>query len=228
MIIEERFCGPPGSGNGGYIAGRLAAIAGEPVEVTFRRRVPIAIPLRLARRSDGGVELFHADELLVKAVPAHVDVAAPAAPSFGEAIDAAKRFPRFHGHPVPRCFVCGTDRGWGDGLRIFPGPLGRDGLWAAPWIPDASLSERNDAVAAEFVWSALDCTGAFAVNEPSRGLALLGRLAARILREVRVGERTIVVGWGLGAEGRKLYPGTALFSESGELLAIACATWVLT
>jgi len=46
VVIDERFCGPPGIGNGGYVAGRLAlTLAGAPervVEVTLRRGNPLA------------------------------------------------------------------------------------------------------------------------------------------------------------------------------------------
>ena len=36
-----------------------------------------------------------------------------------------------------------------------------------------------------------------------------------------------VVGWKIGAEGRKLYSGTALYTESGRLCAIGHCTWIL-
>ena len=37
-LIEARFRGPPGVGNGGYVAGRMAALLGrQPLEVTLRR-----------------------------------------------------------------------------------------------------------------------------------------------------------------------------------------------
>ena len=36
LVIPPRFCGPPGSGNGGYVCGRIAAYADGPVTVTPR------------------------------------------------------------------------------------------------------------------------------------------------------------------------------------------------
>jgi len=36
-----------------------------------------------------------------------------------------------------------------------------------------------------------------------------------------------VVGWKIGAEGRKLYSGTALYTEQGRLCAIGHCTWIL-
>ena len=41
-----------------------------------------------------------------------------------------------------------------------------------------------------------------------------------------VGERCVVVSWPLGEDGRKLYAGTALYAEDGELLAVARQTWI--
>jgi len=144
-----------------------------------------------------------------------------------EAAAATRRFPRFTGHPIPGCFVCGVDRAPGDGLRIFPGPVAGRDVVAAPWTPDASLGDDAGVVAPEFLWAALDCAGAFAVNEPPRGLALLGRIAARVAGRVAVGEPCIVVGWALGAEARKLHAGTAVLAADGGVRAVARATWIL-
>ena len=41
LSIDRRFCGPPGSGNGGYTAGRLAALIGDPAEIMLRRPPPL-------------------------------------------------------------------------------------------------------------------------------------------------------------------------------------------
>ncbi len=55
---------------------------------------------------------------------------------------------------------------------------------------------------------------------------VLGRLAARLVAPVQPGERCVLTGWALGADGRKLYAGSALFTHGGELRAVARATWV--
>ena len=47
LVIPERFCGPPGTGNGGYVAGRLASLVASDsgsnptIEVTLRRPIPL-------------------------------------------------------------------------------------------------------------------------------------------------------------------------------------------
>ena len=49
LSIDRRFCGPPGSGNGGYTAGRLAALIGDPAEITLRRPPPLETEMRVER-----------------------------------------------------------------------------------------------------------------------------------------------------------------------------------
>jgi hypothetical protein len=149
--------------------------------------------------------------------------------SIAQAEVAAGAFPRFVDHPIPRCFACGPERVAGDGLRIFPGPVpGGGGIYAAPWVPDASLADEAGSVAPEFLWAALDCAGAFAVNEPPRGLALLGRIAAKIERRVMAGDRLVVVAWPIALADRRLVAGTAIYSGDGAVCAVARSTWVLT
>jgi hypothetical protein len=77
-----------------------------------------------------------------------------------------------------------------------------------------------------WVWAALDCPGAFAVDpDLSRGASVLGRMAAHVERLPAAGEELVVVGWDLGGgDGRRSYAGTALF-QGEEVLAWARATW---
>jgi hypothetical protein len=121
--------------------------------------------------------------------------------------------------------VCGPERAAGDGLRIFPGKIPGTPLVACSWIPDASLADGTSAVRPEFLWSALDCPGAFSFEAADGTSMLLGELAASLRGPVSVGERCIVVGWELARDGRRHFTGTALYSESGECRGLARATW---
>jgi hypothetical protein len=53
LSIDRRFCGPPGSGNGGYTAGHLAALIGDSAEVTLRRPPPLETEMRVERAARG-------------------------------------------------------------------------------------------------------------------------------------------------------------------------------
>lgn len=224
IVVDPRFNGPPGSGNGGYTCGLVARLLGESQEVTLRLPPPLGRPLAVTE-SDGRTVVRDGEALVAEAVPTEVALEPPEPVGVEQAMHASARYPGFEQHAFPTCFVCGPDRV--DGLRIFAGPVeGRD-LVAAPWRPDRSLAAGDGTVAQEFVWAALDCPGAFAVGFSDRGETVLGRLAARIDRVPVVGEPCVVVGWPLGEDGRKLYAGTALFSEAGDLYAVARATWIV-
>jgi hypothetical protein len=210
VVIDHRFRGPDDSGNGGYSCGLVAALVGNPAEVTLRLPPPLDRPLRF-----DGARLWDGGELVAEARAAELELEPPEPVSFEEATRAAH--PDL-GSPFPECFVCGHARG--DGLRIFAGPVPGRELVAAPWVPDAWLTGP------EFVWAALDCPGAFATGALGRGTIVLGRLAVDVRRTPRAGERCVVVGWSLGSDGRKHYAGTALFGEQDELLGIARATWI--
>ncbi len=53
LSIDRRFCGPPGSGNGGYTAGRLAALTGDPAEIMLRRPPSLETEMRVERAGPG-------------------------------------------------------------------------------------------------------------------------------------------------------------------------------
>jgi hypothetical protein len=226
IVIDPRFCGPPGVGNGGYVCGRLAAPIGDSAEVTLRRPVPLGRTLRLASDA-GGARLLDGESLLVEARPGEPALVPPALPPRADADAASTRFIGFTDHGVRGCFVCGTSREAGDGLRIFAGPLGRDDIVAAPWRPDAELADAAGLVRPEFVWAALDCPGAFAFTTKRSIPLLLGRLTARLGARLRPGETATVLGWPIGRDGRKLFAGTAVFAASGALAGLARAVWFL-
>jgi len=218
LVIGRRYNGPRESGNGGYTAGLVAGALGrEPAEVTLRLPPPLERPLTLERTA-GGLRVLDGDALVAEAVPAAVDVETPPAVSLDEAERASARYSGFEQHEFPTCFVCGPLRAEGDGLRVFAGPTGRDGLVAAPWRPDEARPE--------LVWAALDCPGAFAVGFAERGATVLGRMAAAIDALPAAGEPHVVVAWPRGEDGRKLYAATALLDADGKVLARARQTWI--
>jgi hypothetical protein len=226
VVIPHRFCGPPRSGNGGYVAGVLAERVRQPAVVTLRRPPPLGRALRVERRDDGSVHLEDGLAPVAEARPTALVVDVPEPPSPEEVAVAAARFAGFRRHAFPTCFVCGPERERGDGLRIFAGPVAGRPLVAAPWQPDRSLAGLGGFVEPRFLWAALDCPGYFAALGAADRPALLGRIAGQVTGRVRPGERCTITGWAIGHEGRKHTVGTALFDERGALAATARATWI--
>lgn len=227
ILIDTRYCGPPDSGNGGYAAGLIAPYFDGSVEVELRRPLPLGRPLELEWFEEHEAMLCDGDEPVATAGRAEVNLEVPAAPSYEDAVGAARRRIPEHEHPFPGCFVCGPARAEGDGLRIFPGQVGGRELVAAPWIPERSLADSRGVVQEKFVLAALDCPGGFAAQlgrEPRA--AVLGRFAAAVDEPVQAGERYVVVGWRTGGSGRTHDVGTALFRADGRRAAVARGTWV--
>jgi hypothetical protein len=218
ITFEWRYRGPLTSANGGYACGRLAAfVEAELVEVTLRLPPPLERTLAVLREGDSAL-LLDGDQVVAEAHPGSVDLEPPAPVSLVDAVGAATRHVRV-GSPVFReCFVCGI-REERNGLGVYAGPVdGREPLLAAPWTVDEPSSE--------VVWAAIDCPGAYAVGAAGRGEIVLGRMTAQVLRVPAAGDRCVATAWPCGEDGRKLYAGTALHSEHGELLALAKQTWI--
>ena len=226
VVIDERFHGPAASANGGYACALVARPIGGPAEVTLRVPPPLSRALRIEHEDDR-VLMLDGEVLVAEARPVSLDLEVPAPVSMAQAERAAAAYPWRTTHPYPTCFVCGPQREAGDGLCIFPGPVEDRPLFAAPWIPDAGLSEADGSVAAEFVWAALDCPSGIVTDLfGDVGVILLGRLAVDIRGSVTAGEPHVVQAWTLARDGRKLGTASALFTAAGDLLAVARAVWI--
>jgi hypothetical protein len=194
--------------------------------VTLRVPPPLARPLSIGETKDG-VELRDEATLIAEARPARVELELPACPSFERASQLSESYIGHQQHHFGTCFVCGPERAAGDGLRIFPGGEQDHQLVAAPWVADDNLADASGQVRREFVWAALDCSGYFASAAPDYPIALLGRMTADVLGQIKARERCVVIGWALGREGRKLFAGTALFGEDGGLRGYSRQVWIL-
>ncbi|HVM14427.1 MAG TPA: hypothetical protein VM287_08870 [Egibacteraceae bacterium] len=221
--IPARYNGPPASGNGGYVCGRVAAAVDGPAEVTLHVPPPLERPLSLIR-TPGGAQLHDGDTLIADAVPTTVDLRPPAIVTLADAERAAAGYPGFSDHAFPTCFVCGPQRAAGDGLRVFVGPVAGAHVAAAPWTPAPDLADSAGVVRPEVVWAALDCPSYF--GGPVGVLAVLGRLAVDIRAPVIAGQPHVVLGWGRGSERRKHFAAAAITDGAGNLLAVSRATWI--
>ena len=224
FVIPSRFCGPPESGNGGWVSGHLAQLVpggadGRPVSVRLSSPPPLDRELRVV--SDGDARtVLDGDLKVAQAQPAASagtePDGIPGPVAYAAAVGAAAGYDGLVNHPFPTCFSCGTAREPGDALCLRPGPVPGSDVHAAAWVPTE--------VTPEIVWAALDCPGAWALGVGGRPM-VLGTMTAAIDRLPLVGQEHVVVAWGLGSEGRKHRCGTALY-HGDELLAHATATWI--
>jgi hypothetical protein len=225
--IASRYCGFPDVGHGGYVAGMLAHHVSQPVKTRFRAPPPANTALAVERDAEGVVSLKARGETIAQAEHAPLSLAVPPPPTYLAAIDASRRYKGFEHHPYPRCFVCGTERARGDGLRVFAGPVLGTNLVAAPWSPDESLAESDRVVRREFVFAALDCPGYYAAAADVPRL-VTAEFHVHALGNVHAGESHIVIGWRIGGTGRRHQVGTAIFDAHGDLKAKAYALWIAT
>jgi hypothetical protein len=230
ITIGRQFCGPPNSGNGGYVCGVLAKGFEGPVTAVIRAPVPLDLELDLERR-EGAVALLGAEGAAIgqggPATQALPDP--PTIPTLDEARAAAAGYIGHAQRVHPICFTCGTARDEGDGLRVFPGQLAgaEAGVVACTWTPHAAFGEADGTVASEVVWAALDCPGFFAwVEKEGRHGALLGTMTGEIVTAPRVGEEYAVLAWPIVREGRKEIAGVALFDRDGRLMARGHQVWI--
>ena len=226
-LIPARFCGPPGTANGGFSCGTFAAGIEGPAEVTLRRPVPLEEQILIEADEDGLIATAADGELIAEARPTRPldGLRPPAHPSGAEAKTGSADSP-FSGprHAYPGCYVCGPDHP--QGLHIHVGDLGDgSGAAAASFVIDPELAGADGNARAEIVWAALDCPS-YVPSLWSDVPVLLGRLSAEQSRPVPVGEPLVAVSWPLGEERRKLHTASALLDSRGEELARARALWI--
>ncbi|HEY7963074.1 MAG TPA: hypothetical protein VID49_03080 [Steroidobacteraceae bacterium] len=223
LTIPARFCGPPTSANGGYFAGAVAVLAARTVAVRLLSPPPLDTELAV-RGADGQLEVLHGTTRVGETSAARLELEALPAPDYLTAVEASRHYAGFRAHRFPTCFVCGTQRARGDGLRIFAGPLA-SGVVAAPWVPDAALDAGDGKVRPEFMSAALDCPGYYAVAPDDR-MMLLAEFTAHVDRRVHIGASCTVLGWRIQSDGRKHTAGTALYDGKGQLCGRARALWI--
>ena len=233
LVIGSRFRGPARSGNGGYSAGALAALVPEGWSaVSVRLSAPPPLDTAMTVTEGEGLLVASSDgSEILRAIPAGADLT-PVAPVDVETARAAEAaYPGLTTHPFPTCFTCGTGREPGDGLRIFPGPVGA-GRSAGTWTPHPSVAadwhEYTDATREAghaVTWAALDCTSAWAADVGERPM-VLGTMAARIHSLPVIGVQHVVVGEAREEAGRRRMTAASLYDDSGRLVATAEHVWI--
>lgn len=236
VTIPQRFCGPPQSANGGWMAGLLADefgahTLGSAVEVTLSAPPPLDTPLLVVgNAAEGALELHDGATIVARARAVDAldllggDI--PEAPAFEVARACMAESPMLRdasAHPFPGCFVCGPDRAPGDGLRLFPSEWFGHDLFVAAHRPQ--LGECG----VPYVWAALDCPSSFPMyleRDPFPGPLVLGRMTATVVRELVPDEPLVITAWRESAEGRKLCTQVAMRDDAGRVVGRAAAVWI--
>jgi hypothetical protein len=231
LAIDARYEGIPGVSLGGFVAGVAAKELGPSVVVTLTKAVPPGSTVTL-ERSESQVLLRVDGEVAATAVSSQLESTAPepVAPAAAEG-GSEGYLGRTH-HFFPNCFTCGPNRSPSDGLRVFPGPVEGRPVVATVWRPPPWVWRTDRSVASEFLWAALDCPAIWGHIVHGAALAddraVTGQLALRQYAPVRGDALSMVVGWPIQREGRKISAGAAIFSESGQLLVESRQTMILT
>jgi hypothetical protein len=231
LVVDQRYEGIPGVSLGGYVAGLAAKELGPSAAVTLIKAVPPGSTVTL-ERSESQALLRVNGEPAAMAVSSQVETTAPRSVTPGEAELASERYPGFTHHFFPNCFTCGPNRSSDDGLRIFPGPIEGRPVVASLWQPPSWAWQPDRTVASEFLWAALDCPAIWGYivegGAEADDRAVSGRLELYQHAPVRGDVTSIVVGWPIERQGRKVIAGAGIFSESGQLLVEARQTMILT
>jgi hypothetical protein len=226
ISIKERFCGVPNFGNGGYTCGLLANFIKGSAEVTLWKPPPLNTQMEVKSLDNEQVQLFDKDVKIAEASPVELELTPPKPPSLKIAEESTKKEEDVTDHYFPTCFVCGTQRKIGDGLRIFPGAVADQNYVAAIWTPDSSFADETGYIKNEIIWAALDCPGAWAIIKEEFQFIVLGRFTVKIFEKIKPEEKCIVLGWKISEEGRKVSAGTALYSADGQLYGMGKAVWI--
>jgi len=245
VSIDSVYNGPVNCGNGGYISGLLAGFIEGDAEIRINAAFPVETPLQV-KDTDKGIGVYLDDKLLGSARSIQLELSIPTPPNLESARAASQRFEFIHSSDPKGCYVCSPTRTTENGLLVFCGALdeliesdpGVDwstqiekNIIAALWRPSDNLCEGEGESHIDniYVWSALDCPGAYAIKaaEPDAGLQLLGTCSGSIKAPLRPNEDYIVSSWKISPNsGRKRFMGVAIHTTAGELMACAKQIWI--
>jgi hypothetical protein len=236
LIIPSIFVGPPKIANGGYVCGLMANFIDGPADVLIKMPTPVDHEMQVVKLEDGTYYLMDGEKVVVQAKAASLDLDVPKPPTYEMAVEAAKTSIALKDSPYPGwktlgihpfCFCCGADISETKGLKIHPGRINGSEIVAAPWIPAPELGNENGYVRQEFIWTALDCPGAFAFLElTDHRPGMSGRLVGKIDLPLIVGEPCVIIAWPVAIDGKKLFAGTAIFNAQGLKVGHVLATWI--
>lgn len=222
IVVDGRFCGVAGMGQGGYLAGLVAGRHPQAFQVDFRNPIPLDAEMHV-EHTPKGIRLIHDDKPIVEGRPGDSVTRVPGFVALAEAERARERAEANSLPIVGTCFSCGTRA---DSLRVHAGPA-EDGLFATPYTPPA-WTAPDGVVEPPFVWAPLDCAAGWCLAwDPPRPRAVTGMLTLEILSDVLPERDYVVVAESDGPwRTRTRRAWSALYTAEGELVARSESLWV--
>jgi hypothetical protein len=222
LVVESRFCGVAGLGQGGYLAGLVAGKRSGPYQIDFRNPIPLDVDLAL-ERTDRGARATHADKVVVEGKVAEPVSRVPEFVPLEAAATAREAAEADSLEIVSSCFSCGTRP---DTLRVHAGPVG-DGRFATPYTPPAWVAPSG-VVEPSFVWAPLDCAAGWCLSwDPPRPRAVTGMLTMDVLADVLPHHDYVIVADSDGPwHTRTRRAWSALYTTHGELVARSESLWI--
>lgn len=228
IIVASAYQGIPGIAHGGYVAGLMAQHVPNPARVRLRQPPPLETPLSLQNVSDS-LQLRDRDGRVIMEGTAGGDLLDRLPDVTLDEARSRRPHPRFDQHPYPVCFVCGTRRDDGFGLRISAPDS--EGVAAGVWIPSGPLLPEREVVPAAFVWAVVDCLTAWSFadhwGDESWWPAVTGQIEVAVGAEVRRDQPYVATGRLAGRDGRRVTIEAAVRDADGGVCAHAEATWIV-
>ena len=231
VTIPAKYCGPPNSGNGGYMCALVARCIEGIAQVYLRAPAPLEKPLTVDLLPGNRALMRDGETVLAEGSPGYLDERPPPAPTWEVAVAASLRSPMRTYHPYPTCYGCGPERARDDGLRIFTAQEGTLPTGFGIWEPNEALGATGQSVDEKIVWIALDCGTGILPVVPAREMfgqkarVMTGMMTARFDRPVIIGNRYTTRSWLTATEGRKLHLGSAIYDATGVPVASSQSLW---
>jgi hypothetical protein len=231
--VSDTYEGIGGIAHGGYLAGLLADHMEGPARVVLRRPPLLDQTLIIddgaSENGDGTLRLRDAEgAVIMEAAPAEA-LRSTTLPTI--TLDEARARPdalATYEHPYPNCFVCGTARPDGLGVRCSS-PDGAH-VVAGVWMPSGPLLSGHDTVPRPLLWAVADCLTAWTFADrwadPLWWPAVTGQIAMSVTHDVPVGDPSVLVARLTGREGRRIILDAGIASTNGTVFAHGEAIWV--
>lgn len=214
VTIHDRFRGPDGIANGGYLAGRFGGVG--PTRVILHHPARVNRPLQTIPTRDG-LRLLDGATQIMSTEPCSIPYPIESIPSSMEI--GSLPDPDLETHPFPGCFVCGpaNERGLRIVFKRTDGGVAANFTIGAPGPDDPAAHVR--------IAGALDCSSGWAAYSPGEA-GVLGTFEFAVLMDPDPDDQLTVVAEARQRTGRKRLARSSVFDSRGSIVGSASSTWI--